>query len=94
MKSPQITNIIGSSRATTLDSPEAVRGGYSDLRVLHSCAGYYIGTVYEEFDASGELICCEPGSRDSGYYATEEAAEADLKALNADSNAVGLRLVP
>lgn len=94
MKSPQIANIVGSSRATTFDSPEAVRGGYSDLRVLQSCAGYYLGTVYEEFDASGNLVWCEPGSRDSGYYATKEAAEADLKALETDSNAVGLRLVP
>jgi hypothetical protein len=94
MRSPQVNNIIGSSRATTFDMSQATRGGYSDLRVLESNAGFYLGTVYEEFDIEGNLVCCMPGSRDSGYYPTREAAEADLAALEADSNAVSLRLTP
>lgn len=42
-----------------------------ELQVLKSTAGYYIGTLDE--------IGC-PNSRDSGYYASFEAAQADLDA--------------
>lgn len=44
---------------------------YSQLQILKSNAGYYIGTIYQ--NPSGFE---EPGSRDSvEYYKTEEAAE-------------------
>ena len=42
-----------------------------ELQVLKSTAGYYIGTLDE--------VGC-PNSRDSGYYASAEAAQADLDA--------------
>lgn len=47
--------------------------GYSDLQVMHSNAGYYIGTTFTDSDGFQE-----PGSRDSGYYRTHEEAEAAL----------------
>lgn len=37
------------------------------LKVCCSAVGYYIGT-----------FCCEPHSRESGYYGTREEAESDL----------------
>lgn len=43
---------------------------YSELKVLHSGAGYYIGRV-DKFGA--------PYSRESGYYRAFEAAENQLK---------------
>lgn len=40
-----------------------------ELQVLHSGAGYYIGTFCN----------CGPYSRESGYYGTREQAQADLQ---------------
>lgn len=48
-----------------------VLGEERELRVLQSAAGYYIGTL-DEFGL--------PNSRDSGYYATAEDAQAELDA--------------
>ena len=59
MKSPQ-----------TLKLPDADR--YSDLKVMKSQAGFYVGTAYE--DGS-------PGSRDSGYHPSREAAERTLSLI-------------
>lgn len=55
------------------------KSGYTELRVLKSAAGYYIGTMYEERDEDGKLKWQEPGSRDSEYFRTEEAAAKVLK---------------
>jgi len=41
----------------------------TNIQVLQSAAGYYIGYLDEEG---------YPYSRESGYYATKEAAQADL----------------
>ena len=48
----------------------------SNLKVMKSAAGYYIGRSYwdEEFGFDG------PYSRESGYYATAEDAQLDLEA--------------
>lgn len=62
-----------------LVSPKAVRGAYSDLMVLQSAAGFYVGTKFQEFDAHGNVVWEEPGSRDSGYYRTAEAAAVELR---------------
>jgi hypothetical protein len=56
-------------------------GRYSDLQVLRSAAGWYVGTVFT--DASGFPM---PGSRDSGYFATREDAEGFLKAVTSLSD--------
>lgn len=77
MKSPMVTN------ATYIKTEE--KSGYTDLKVLKSAAGHYIGTLYEERNSSGEVVFVEPGSRDSDYFANEESALAFLKALEADT---------
>lgn len=60
MKSPMVTN---------LDCiPDKDR--YTELRVLKSAAGWYVGTLHIDPEYGAE-----PGSRDSGYFRTEiEAA--------------------
>lgn len=69
MKSPQVENI----------SPEE-EGQYSELKVLQSAAGYYVGTIYTGIDGF-----VEPGSRDSDYFATEREAEKFLKEIENES---------
>lgn len=51
----------------------APQGTYSDLRVLRSPAGWYIGTVVQETG--------EPGSRDTCYFPAETAANFALELL-------------
>lgn len=52
-------------------------GQYSDLKVMHSAAGYYIGTTY-----TGEDGLTEPGSRESQYFRTWDEANKALKDNN------------
>lgn len=52
------------------------RRRYTDLQVLRSNAGWYVGTLYNNPEGFQE-----PGSRDSGYFATKEEAEAELKLM-------------
>lgn len=63
------------------------KSNYTELQVLRSAAGYYIGALYNNYKADGSLMFQEPGSRDSDYYATEAEAAADLKLLQEDSEA-------
>lgn len=51
---------------------------YSDLQVLRSAAGFYIGTIYNNPEMGGFQ---EPGSRDSTYFEHEEIAEQALAKL-------------
>jgi hypothetical protein len=60
MKSPMVIN-----NSFIQDKEE-----YSDMTVLRSNAGFYIGTRYS--DGS-------PGTRDSGYFKTRDQAETKLK---------------
>lgn len=46
----------------------------SELKVMRSAAGYYIGRSCAEDDMPFDA----PFSRESGYYPSEEAAAADL----------------
>lgn len=78
MKSPMIANA----------NYIADKGNYSELQVLRSGAGFYIGTIY-----TGEDGIKEPGSRDSDYYPTREAAQKDLDALN-QGEEIPLRMHP
>jgi putative NADH-flavin reductase len=50
---------------------------YSDLQVLRSAAGWYVGTTYK----SPEANFFEPGSRDTDYFATKQEAEYALSSL-------------
>jgi hypothetical protein len=47
---------------------------YSDLMILKSNAGYYIGTLFADYDDG----CIVPGSRDSEYFETSELAATAL----------------
>lgn len=67
MKSPMIENA----------SYIADKGGYSELQVLSSTAGYYVGTLHTDPEYGFE----EPGSRDSDYFKTYEQAEAFLETI-------------
>lgn len=80
MQSPMVT-INPTLIPTDLEHSSAVRGGYSDLKVLSSAAGFYIGTLYEEFDAGGKCVWQEPGSRDSGYFRTADDAAKELRQI-------------
>ena len=68
MKSPMIKN-AGYIK-------EADKGNYTELQVLHSNAGYYVGTMYNNPDGYQE-----PGSRDSDYFNKKEEAQAFLDQL-------------
>lgn len=70
MRSPQVINVYGQDNS-----------GYSELQVLKSAAGYYIGTLYTNGPDSDCPGLVEPGSRDSDYYETEDAARTALYAL-------------
>lgn len=70
MKSPMIVN-------AGYIKPEE-KGNYTDLMVCQSAAGYYVGTMYEERDQDGNVKWQEPGSRDSDYFSTREAAQSYL----------------
>ena len=73
MRSPQVTE--NERRAVEAGmASEAER--YSDLRVMQSAAGYYVGTEYRLPDGF-----TQPGSRDSGYFGTRAEAQAFLDAL-------------
>jgi hypothetical protein len=65
MKSPMVMN---SKYITKKD-----KARYSDLQVLKSPAGYYVGTMYE----TGQ-----PGTRDSEYMKTEAEAKILLATLD------------
>ena len=65
---------------------------YTDLQVLKSGAGWYIGTLYNNPEGYQE-----PGSRDSGYFRTSKEAElalAKLLKLDMDAAAKLLRKHP
>ena len=61
-------------------------GEYSDLQVMRSGAGWYIGTLFTYTNGSYKGFQ-EPGSRESGYYATEEEAQAAMDACSWDQRA-------
>lgn len=56
---------------------------YSDLKVMNTGAGYYIGTSYTDPEGGGFT---EPGSRDTGYFKTREEAEEHLAMIEAHPN--------
>ena len=53
----------------------------SELKVLKSAAGYYVGRSCTEDDEPGFPM---PYSRESGYFPTREAAEGHLKTEGGD----------
>jgi hypothetical protein len=80
MKSPMVT---AADYIRTED-----KANYTDMQVLKSAAGYYVGTLYIE--PHGGMV---PGSRDSfDYFRTPEEAEDHLAAI-AKGN-VSTRMMP
>lgn len=57
--------------------PDPEKKKYSELQVLRSAAGFFIGTIY-----TGDDGFQEPGSRDSEYFPTREAAQKALDTRN------------
>ena len=68
--------------------PDPEPGHYSDLQVLRSAAGYYIGTLWH---GKGHT---EPGTRDSGYFATEAEAQKVLDYIDTTGDRDFLRHRP
>ena len=66
IRSPQIEHALPDEAAN-----------YSDLQVLQSAAGYYVGTIYTDPDDG----FAEPGSRDSEYFPSRKEAEQYLDSL-------------
>jgi hypothetical protein len=64
MKSPQLDRLYAAD--------DSERDRYSELTVMRSAAGYYVGSYYSEDFGS------VPGTRDSGYFASETEAAAEL----------------
>lgn len=81
MKSPMVKG------ATYIDKTD--KGNYSDLQVLQSAAGYYIGTLYT--DSKGFV---DMGSRDSEYFGTEKEAQTELELLEKGNSDIILRINP
>jgi hypothetical protein len=74
-------------QAKYISNPE----NYSELKVLKSNAGYYIGTTYKDPITQKE----SPGSRDTDYFDSKELAEAALYLLETnDPLAPELRTMP
>lgn len=84
MKSP-IIEAMPDLLPKKFEDPSATSNRYTEMQVLRSGAGYYIGTLYEEIDADGKVVWVEPGGRDSDYFSSKEGAEAYLKILNVGS---------
>ena len=68
MKSIQIERVYQ-------DQPEEL-ARFTELQVMKSAAGYYIGTAY-----NNEEGYQEPGSRDTDYYRTKEDADYAFRYL-------------
>lgn len=75
MKSPMIVN---AGYIT-----EGEKGNYTELQVLQSGAGFYVGTLYNNPEGYQE-----PGSRDSDYFRTREEAELELKVFQETNSTV------
>ena len=70
---------------------EHAPGHYSELQVLRSPAGWYIGTMFWCDEHGGYW---EPGSRDSEYLPSKEMADQLLDAMNARDDNSMLRSRP
>lgn len=58
--------------------PKSEQAKFSELKVLCSGAGFYLGTEYTNSEPIGFV---EPGSRDTDYYETEAQADVSLAVM-------------
>ena len=65
---------------------------YSDLQVMESNAGYYIGTEY--YNPKEVHSIPLPGSRDTIYFSTREVAKNELVKLENGTSKLILRMSP
>ena len=66
------------------------RDRYSDLKVMKSAAGWYIGTTHTD----GKTGFTEPGTRDSDYFNTEHKAIILLAYIEGSGDTTALRPHP
>lgn len=83
----EIDNAVAEKAKNTLCG-----GHYSELQVLKSAAGFYVGTLYTQGEyLDGKLNdtpgLVEPGSRDSHYFGNAEEAGEYLAYLNSQNDA-------
>ena len=57
------------------------KSSFTELQVLHSNAGWYVGTMYEERDKDGNVLWTEPGTRDTDYFRSQADAERYLRIM-------------
>lgn len=69
MKSLQVKWLVANGQ-----TPKSEAQYYSELQVLKSNTGFYVGTIYT--DPSTGIT--EPGTRDSDYFSAERRARAEL----------------
>jgi hypothetical protein len=65
---------MNSEKAIKIEKIQSKDGFYGPLEVCRSAAGYYIGRIFHNI-----IGYDEPGSRESGYFATKNEAEVALK---------------
>ena len=65
---------LRSIQVASYDKPNESK--YSDLQVMKSGAGWYIGTIY-----TGDEGYPEPGSRDTPYFPTKDIADAAFELM-------------
>ena len=67
---------------------ERERDRYSELQILKSAAGHYLGTTYQD-PTNGNHP--EPGTRDSEYFRDKSAAETLLRHIEQTADTSRLR---
>lgn len=68
------------------------KSSFSDLMVLRSNAGFYIGTVY--YPVEYGKIPYNPGTRDTGYFSSETEARRMLEWIEKSGDTRMLRMHP
>ena len=62
------------------------KSGFTELQVLHSNGGWYVGTLYQEKDKNGNVLWTEPGTRDTDYFNSQEDAARYLRIMQQGFN--------
>lgn len=78
----------GETIMTGVNNSKFGTNGYSELKVMHTVAGYYLGTTFEEDDGCGSM----PATRETEYFDNEAAALNALKHWN-DGHPVKMRVL-
>lgn len=73
----------------TILSGAPLEDGVSPFKVMHSPAGYYVGTEITNKDEHGEWT--EPYSRETEYFKTEADAQKALESFNTGNGLTGMR---